>query len=209
MGRATFGRFDKKMRKIVLLSQGMFVVFLVGLGLAPFSSAETAPSARANFVFSSKSGVIPLFVLIRTPDVPAGFRLSLDPDYDIHHNITVLVLSLRHQSDSADASNLLDPTGRSHGYQSYIFAASDFVYGARQSLYGEKRTVILDQLGLHLRIDVSKASVEVIPERSMVEPTYRFNRLSVGVDVRGGASIDHSTYAPNYAEHLPRLPRRR
>jgi len=192
------------MKRIVILCQGALFVFLVGLGLTRISSSETVSPLKVDFVFSAKSGVIPLSVPISAPNMGVGFRLSLEPDFDIHHNVVVLVLSLRHLNDSTDASNLLDPTGRSHGYETYIFAASDFVHGARQSLDGEKRTVILTKLGLELRIDVYKALVDVIPERSAAEPRYRFNQLSVGVDVRGGAPADPSIHPPKNAGHSRR-----
>jgi hypothetical protein len=91
------------------------------------------------------------------------YRLSLVPQVDTKHRVVVLELVLQNQHERPNANidpNLLDWTGKLHGYQPYYFAASDFAHGARKSGYGELRVIRLRRLGMEMRIKVTDVHVE-------------------------------------------------
>jgi hypothetical protein len=73
-----------------------------------------------------------------------------------------LELVLRHFGDKVDAPNLFDPTGVRHGLQAYDFAADDLAQGDPKSVFGRKRVLRLDDLGLVVRIVVSGAAVHPV-----------------------------------------------
>jgi len=80
-----------------------------------------------------------------------------------------------------DDSNLLDWTGKLHGYQPYVFAASDFAGGAQKSVYGESRKIDLPKLGMQVRVKVLDVHVEPTPEDSAQALSYQFGDLSLEI----------------------------
>ncbi|MGC2417910.1 MAG: hypothetical protein WA434_09195, partial [Candidatus Acidiferrales bacterium] len=115
---------------------------------------------------------------IKSADGGTAYILSLEPDFNVGHHLTVLELTLRDPGDKADSRNLLDPTGRRHGLQAYDFAASDLADGVQKSAFGEKRTVSLKSLGLVVRIAVLKASVSPISAGN-----YQLDTLDLQIEV--------------------------
>ncbi len=71
---------------------------------------------------------------------------------------------------------MLAPAGNWHGYQKYMFAASDFVRGAEKSVYGRTRTIPVDSLHLTVRLDITQAKVSTISEN-------QFEELDVAVEI--------------------------
>jgi hypothetical protein len=128
--------------------------------------------------FSSQTPENPWSIPIRSTDGSTAYLLSLEPDLDVGHHVVTLELVLRHPGDKTYASNLLDPTGRRHGLQSYDFAANDLARGVQNSAFGKKRTVFLKNLGLVVRIDVLKATVSPV-----AAGTYQVDSLNLQIEV--------------------------
>jgi hypothetical protein len=157
-----------------------FAIALVA-ALSLVSNAAAKPRIRplrTSLAFSAQSAENRLSVPINSTDGNPVYVLSLEPDFDVGHHIVVLELVLRGPHDKTDAPNRLDPTGRAHGYQAYIFGGRDFTQGAKKSLYGEKRTVFLKNLGLVVQITVSKATVSPVSADG-----YQFDALTLQVEV--------------------------
>jgi hypothetical protein len=105
------------------------------------------------------------------------YRLSLIPDIDVGKHVVVLDLALQRPGEGADGTNLLDSTGKLHGYQPYVFAASDFAGGAQRSAYGDSREIVLQKLGVALHIKVADVHVETTPTGSFQTLGYQFDDL--------------------------------
>ena len=113
-----------------------------------------------------------------------SYRFALIPDPDVERHLVVFELSLEGAGHAWRANNLLDPTGRVHGYQKWTFAASDFAHGTENSGYGATRTIDLPNRGLTVQIDVVRVAVRPIPATSNMPARYRFTGLTLRVRVR-------------------------
>lgn len=133
---------------------------------------------RATATFSSQSPENQWSVPIKSTNGSTSYVLLLEPDLDAGHHIVTLELVLRRPGDNTDASNLLDPTGRRHGLQAYDFAADDLAQGVQKSAFGEKRTVPIKDLGLVVRITISKAVVSLISAGN-----YKLDELEFQIEV--------------------------
>ena len=158
----------------------IFDVALVA-ALSLISNATVKPQIvplRTSLTFSAQSAENRLSIPIKSTDGKTVYILSLEPDFDVGHHIVVLELVLRRPHDKTASPNRLDPTGMWHGYQPYIFGGRDFTQGVKKSLYGEKRTVSLNNLGLMVRITVSKATVSPVSGDD-----YQFDALELQIEV--------------------------
>src|SRR5580704_16928735 len=143
--------------------QHILVTFFVTIALLPIAAAKPRiVPLQTSVKFSTQASENRWSVPIKSTDGSTAYVLSLEPDFDVGHHVVTLELVLRRPGNKTDAPNLLDPTGRRHGLQSYDFAADDLAQGVQKSAFGEKRTVSLKSLGLVVRIDVSKATVSPI-----------------------------------------------
>jgi len=145
------------------------------------SNAATMPRVaplQTRVTFSAQSGENWRAIPIKSTTGKTVYVLSLEPYFEIKKHITGIDLVLRHPGDEADAPNLLEPTGRWHGLQAYDFAGGDFAQGVQKSAFGEKRTVTLKNLGLVVRIAVSKAIV-----RPVSGGYYQFDALELQIEV--------------------------
>ncbi|HTS13377.1 MAG TPA: hypothetical protein VMH00_14770 [Candidatus Limnocylindrales bacterium] len=156
-----------------------FIAFLLIFSLLPSAAgrSEIIPvRTRARFSAQDRGGR--WSVPIKTTDGSIAYILSLEPDFDLGHHVVTLELVLRRAGTKLDAANLFDPTGKRHGLQAYDFAADDLAHGAQNSAFGEKRTVDLKNLGLIVRIDVSKATVSPLSPGN-----YQLNALELQIEV--------------------------
>jgi hypothetical protein len=142
----------------------------------PYNGILTYPSEK-NQTLSS--------IPIRSSAGAVLYDLSLEPDFDVGHHVVVLNLVLRGPADSSDSPNRFDPTSKAHGYQKYVFAASDFSNGIQKSMYGKKRTIELDSSGVEVQIDVQAATVSAVPATRGGE--HQFVRLTLRVEVNNHA----------------------
>ncbi len=95
------------------------------------------------------------------------YTLRLIPENDVGHHVVVLDVSLSRSNGKESKSNLLEPQGRWHGYQPYIFAASDFAQGGNGSRGQNSRTFYLrSECKSRLRLRVSKLT----PHRPLLLP---------------------------------------
>ncbi|MGO8720502.1 MAG: hypothetical protein ACLQMO_15010 [Acidobacteriaceae bacterium] len=114
-----------------------------------------------------------------------AYRLSLEAEKDIAGRVVVLELLLQKENNNEDDdSNLLDVTGRLHGYQPYFFAASDFVRGTQKSVYGETRTMDVPKLGMKVQVKVVRVAVEQAPADAAAPASYQFTDLTLQVITR-------------------------
>lgn len=128
----------------------------------------------------AKASPHPSSILLKLPR-GEKFRLSLVPEFDVGKHVVVLELVLQRPDKKGDDSNLLDSTGKLHGYQPYFFAASDFARGAQKSAYGELRVIDVHRLGMEMRITVAEVSVEQITPSPSQGPGYEFENLTLEI----------------------------
>ncbi len=141
---------------------------------------------RSNLNFSVESANDHRSVVITGRDRRPAYVLSLEPDFDVRHDVVVVELVVRHARGASDAANLLDSTGRLHGLQPYDFAAKDLARGAQHSSYGARREVILRNLALTIRIDIAKASVRPTPpyKGKPGDSNYTLDDLKLKIQIR-------------------------
>ena len=115
-------------------------------------------------------------------EAPSGvtYRLLLVPDFDVRKHVVVLDLVLK-KPEQANNTNLLDPTGKLHGYQPYVFPASDFVVGARKSTYGESRVIKLQKLGMEIHVKIVDVHVQPTPGGPRWRLGYQFDDLTLKI----------------------------
>ena len=112
------------------------------------------------------------------------YRLSLVADFDVRRHVVTLDLVLQRPGKNVHDSNLLDSTGNLHGYQPYVFAASDFAGGAQKSAYGESRVIDLRKLGMEMHVRVAEVHVEPTSEDSAQGLGYQFHDLTLEIAAR-------------------------
>ena len=110
-----------------------------------------------------------------------AYRFRLNPQNDIKGNPIVFELLMEGTSRAQRGRNLLDPTGRLHGYQKWYFAASDFAHGPAKSIYGNSRTIDLPNIGQAVEVKVVRVAVEAIPATSSMPANYRFTYLTLQI----------------------------
>lgn len=109
-----------------------------------------------------------------------AYRFFLSPEFDTGRHIVVLDLVLQKLGSKKNESNLLDSTGKLHGYQPYIFAASDFANGAEKSVFGGVRTIVLDRPKMKFVIKVKDATVSTTSSSSQA-PSFQFDALTLEI----------------------------
>lgn len=108
------------------------------------------------------------------------YALRLEPDRDVSGDAVMLELVLSEAGNSDDA-NLLNPTGRARGYQSYMFAAGDFAKGIDTSEFGRVRKIVPPNIGILVEIQVIEA--DIVPTAKGSSYPYEFERLRLRVSV--------------------------
>jgi hypothetical protein len=147
----------------MILARCTFAILAVSAGISTSFAATTPKIAplQTRMTFSAHSEGR-RSVPIRSSDGSTSYILSLEPDFDVGHHVVTLELVLRHFGDKVDGPNLFDPTGPRHGLQAYDFAADDLAQGGPKSVFGRKRVLRLDDLGLVVRIIISGAVVHPV-----------------------------------------------
>jgi hypothetical protein len=135
--------------------------------------------------FSAKSALSQRSVPIKSTDGHTIYVLSLEPDFDERHRVVTLEVVLRLAHDKGEAQNLLAPTGVWHGYQPYMFAGSDFALGPDKSVFGPRRTISVQRLGLVVRIVVS--GVKVSPTSGIPGLDEQLDSLDLQIEVDNAA----------------------
>jgi hypothetical protein len=120
---------------------------------------------------------------MKSTDGRTVYVLSLEHGvfYAKDRDVEGLELILRHPYDKADAQNLLASIKNWHGAQPFLFDAEDLKDGARGSVYGERRTISIDILGLLVYIVVLETKVS----RNAVSPPpgYQLDSLDLKIEV--------------------------
>lgn len=135
--------------------------------------------------YTAGASKYPRALLLKSP-TEGNYRLSLIPEFDVRKHVVNLELFLERSDEKGNGQNLLDVTGRLHGYQPYYFAASDFARGAQKSTYGDVRVIDVPRLKLELRTKIIGVSVEPIDSDAPRPLSYQFDRLNLEIISRGG-----------------------
>jgi len=166
----------------------IFLLIAVMEGICTAGSEE-AGLASTRLVYSRQSNSQTSSSLLKS-STGAMYRLLLIPDLDVEKHVVVLNLVLQKEGRKTDDSNLLDSTGKLHGYQPYFFAASDFAHGAKNSIYGDTRVIDLPRLGMEVHIKVVDVNVEPLAQISSDAAGYQFNDLTLLVTTQKLAKGD-------------------
>ncbi len=113
--------------------------------------------------FSLEGADSPWSVPIKTANGRAAYVLSLEPQRDVGNRPVGVELILRRANSRSDGQNLLAPTGNWHGLQAYDFPGRDLAQGTQKTAFGEKRTIVVERLGLKVRIVLLSAKVSPLP----------------------------------------------
>jgi hypothetical protein len=144
------------MNKIRIGVWALLFIALTGTSIAKRQAEDSGPRILA---YSSKQDSHPSSVLVRSPR-GVTYRLSLVPELDVAKHVVVLDLVLQRIDEKISGANLLDSSGNRHGYQPYIFAASDFANGTQKSIYGRTRVIDLNKLEMKVNAKVVSVRVE-------------------------------------------------
>jgi hypothetical protein len=177
------------MTAIMNSTYGSALLLALGCGACAMPGQQ-ARSSEAVLTYSRSQSLASKAVLVKSA-LGASYRLSLVPDFDVSDDVVVLQLVLARTDGIAEERNLLDATGRLHGYQPYYFAASDFARGAKNSMYGDSRHIDVPQLGIMIQAKV--AVVHVKPTSGGIAQTagYEFDDLTLEITTQrrpGGTS---------------------
>jgi hypothetical protein len=164
-------------------------LLLLAVTLSLTSPASTNPRIiplQTSVIFSAQSAQNRWSVPIKSAGGRTIYILSLEPDwwFGSPRRVEGVDLVLRHPRDKAGTENLFDPTGNWHGLQNFMFPARDFKDGMKNSLYGEKRTIIIKRLGLVLRVTILKAGVSPISTKD-----YQLDNLELQINVDNLPSV--------------------
>lgn len=144
------------------------------------ANSQSAGSSPKILAYSAKPSSQPSSFLLKAPS-GVTYQLSLVPELDVKKHVVVLDLLLQKPGQTEDDPNLLDSTGKLHGYQPYVFAASDFAGGIQKSAYGESRVIDLPKLGMQMRVKVADAHVESASAGSSQGLGYQFDDLTLEI----------------------------
>ena len=165
------------MNKLRILAWTLLLIVLMGTCIA---SSQSVGSSQKVLAYSAKPSPHPSSFILKSPH-GVTYRLSLVPELDVKKHVVVLDLVLQKPGQTEDDPNLLDSTGKLHGYQPYVFPASDFAGGAHKSAYGESRVIDLQKLGMALHIKVADVHVETTPAGSSQGLGYQFDDLTLEI----------------------------
>jgi hypothetical protein len=167
------------------LIYSLILIGLVGAGIqsAIADSIKVIPT-EATLDYVDRAAKNSSEISIENVQKKVAYNLAIDPEFDVDNHLVGLSLMLHRSGDKADAPNLLYENSNWHGYQPFIFAASDFAFGADKSIYGKQRTVRLKTLGLEIQIKVLKAAVSSIPKSTTAGDGNQFDELQLQIHVR-------------------------
>ena len=163
--------------KIMALT--LLVVF-AGLPAAKAQNLEkqAVRALQTTATFSAQSAEKHWSVPIKSADGNTAYVLSLEPDFDVGHNVVLLELVLHRPGDKREAPNLLARTRRYHGLQPFYFNADDLAQGAQKSIFGARRTLTLKDLGMVVRLAILEATASAISTGN-----YRLDALDLQIEI--------------------------
>ncbi len=165
------------MNKLRTSAWNLLLIVLLGTCIA---NSQSVGSSQRVLAYSARPSPHPSSFLLKSPR-GVTYRLSLVPELDVKKHVVVLDLVLQKPGQTEDDPNLLDSTGNLHGYQPYVFAASDFAGGTQKSTYGESRVIDLPKLGMQMRIKVADVDVEPTSAGASQVLGYQFDDLTLGI----------------------------
>jgi hypothetical protein len=156
-------------------------VLLLALASCRYASGQNHRSALK---YSRDSSARDKPVILVAPS-GANYKLRLIPENDVGHHVVVLSLALNKPDSQTPRLNLLEPPGRWHGYQPYIFAASDFVQSVNGPLDQHVRTIDLPKLDMQIEVTIVGVKVEPTPPSATSrEIPYEFLDLSLEISTK-------------------------
>src|SRR5450631_3232189 len=98
------------------IQTSVWTLLLIVLTATCVAVSQSADSSKRVLAYSAKPSPHPSsFVLKSSRGIT--YRLSLVPELDVRKNVVVLDLFLQIPGQTEDDPNLLDSTGKLHGYQ--------------------------------------------------------------------------------------------
>ena len=179
--------------KIQTIVSQMLVLLLFSATATGAAPTEGAPAFTAVLAYPHQSRSPEKSYVFRS--YGKAYRFRLNPELDVNGRLVVFELLMEEPERSSRGANLLDSTGRLHGYQKWDFAASDFSHGAEKSIYGVVRTVDLPKRGPSVRIDIARVAVKPTPATSRMPANHQFTDLILRVRARP-ASSHRASYRP-------------
>ena len=135
--------------------------------------------------YSEQGPPTPVHVSICSPQGKM-FVVSFDPFPDVEDHIAVLDLVLNPPSGRGKNVNLLAVDRPLHGYQLFNFGAGDYVDGAKDSTYGEERTIEISNMKAKLVVDVVDVDVAK-KKRDLGNPDEWFRKLTLKISMKEGS----------------------
>jgi hypothetical protein len=167
----------------------MKIVNVIAQSLLLLFASTTACSAATTDIVATFSTVLTYPSGSRSSVTSAVFhshgkayRFRLVPERDVAGNLFGFQLVMEGASRSpGQGPNLLDPTGRIHGYQKWDFLASEFVRGHAPPGWGDSRTIYLPNLGLEVQVSVVRFAVKPTAATSATPADSRFTELTLRI----------------------------
>jgi hypothetical protein len=154
---------------MIALEHRFRLLLVTTIVVSPFCSSRAAAQTRigpltAEAEFSVNSADSPWSIAIKTTDGRTAYVLSLEPESrDAGNRLDQVELILRRAHSRPGSQNLLAPAGNWHGLQAYDFPGRDLAQGTQKTVFGEKRTIVVERLGLKVQIVLLSAKVSLIP----------------------------------------------
>ena len=167
---STASRCDSKKMKHMPGTAKLFscviAVLISILGTPPIANGYEATNSYISFPAHGEGERGSLIFL--SPSDKKEYKLTLDPDFDVSGSIITLTLLLQEDASPEDSPNLLETTPGEHGYQKYIFVASDFRNWPErtQSPYGSTRTIFAKKIKSSITASVRDAKIECNGEKT-------------------------------------------
>ena len=140
-------------------------------------------SSQVSLIYSDQASSTDQTLLLCSPDGQT-FVVSLDPSVDVQHHVAELNLVLQPLGKKRSDVNLLIVNRRWHGYQPYTFGAADYVKRAKNSVFGEERTINIPHSQTQLVADVTEVQVEAEKPDQLGKIHYRFIKLVLRISMR-------------------------
>lgn len=105
-----------------------------------------------------------------------AYLLWLFLERDVNQRPIGVDLVLNRAGDKDWDGNLLNPRWNWHGLQPYMFVASDFSNGPGKSIFGPRRVIRVERIGILVKIDVLDAHVH-----APAKDDYEFTELRMDI----------------------------
>jgi hypothetical protein len=161
-----------------------FLLLLISAAMSGAATADSAATFSAVLTYPPVSGSSEASRVFHSHG--KAYRFRLDPERNGYGTLFGFELILERANHSRPEPNLLDPTGKLHGYQKWDFLASEFAHDHAPPGWGSSRTIYVPNRGLEVQVQVVRFGVRHAPT-SLAPLGYRFTDLTLRVVARSTA----------------------